>query len=325
MRDYKIIRYSKEYFQIWNEFISKSKNGTFLFHRNFIEYHKDRFEDFSLLVFRKNKLVTVLPANKVDNTLHSHQGLSYGGVIVKPELKFNILIELFREILSFLNGLNIIYFEIKMLPSIYSQFPNDELLYMMFLLDAELIKRESLSVINNEAVIKISRNRMEGVKRGEKHNLRIIEENSFDAFWNEILIPNLNLKHKVSPVHSLEEILLLKEYFPNNIRQFNTYYENTLVAGATIFETKNVAHCQYISGNIEKNILGSLDLLHYHLISNVFSDKKYFDFGSSNENDGKQVNRGLQYWKEGFGARIITQDFYRIKTENYKLLNGVFI
>lgn len=325
MRDYKIIRYSKEYFQIWNEFISKSKNGTFLFHRNFMEYHKDRFEDFSLLVFRKNKLVTVLPANKVENTLHSHQGLSYGGVIVKPELKFNILVELFREILSFLNGLNIIYFEIKMLPSIYSQLPNDELLYMMFLLDAELIKRESLSVINNEAVIKISRNRMEGVKRGEKHNLRIIEENSFDAFWNEILIPNLKLKHNSSPVHSLEEISVLKGYFTNNIRQFNTYYEDTLVAGATIFETKNVAHCQYISGNIEKNILGSLDLLHYHLISNVFSDKKYFDFGSSNKNEGKQVNYGLQYWKEGFGARIITQDFYKIETKNYKLLDSVIV
>ncbi len=195
----------------------------------------------------------------------------------------------------------------------------------MFLLQAKLTKRETLATINQSVPLKISKNRIEGVKRGRKNKLKIKEENSFDDFWNMILIPNLGLKHKVNPVHSLEEIRYLKNLFPKNIRQFNVYFEDRIVAGTTIFETKYVAHCQYISGNIEKNTLGSLDFLHHYLIKDVFGNKAYFDFGNSNIEDGKFINKGLQYWKEGFGARTVVQDFYSIKTDDYRLLDGVLV
>jgi hypothetical protein len=98
-----------------------------------------------------------------------------------------------------------------------------------------------------------------------------------------------------------------------------------LVAGTTIFESELVAHSQYISGNSIKNELGSLDFLHNTLISYTFKDKKYFDFGISNENQGKNINEGLLYWKESFGARTIVQNFYEIETKNYKLLENVLI
>lgn len=103
------------------------------------------------------------------------------------------------------------------------------------------------------------------------------------------------------------------------------FYNDELVGGTTIFETENVAHCQYISGNSDKNELGSLDFLHIHLLDNVYMDKKYFSFGTSNIEFGQKINKGLQFWKEGFGARSITQAFYNIETENYKLLEDVFI
>ena len=53
--------------------------------------------------------------------------------------------------------------------------------------------------------------------------------------------------------------------------------------------------------------------------------KKYFDFGISNEKQGKHINKGLNFWKEGFGARTITQDFYRINFENINNLDTIFI
>ena len=147
----------------------------------------------------------------------------------------------------------------------------------------------------------------------------------FDQFWNEILIPTLQTKHEVNPVHSLEEIMLLKNKFPENIRQFNVYCKDKVVAGTTVFVTNKVAHSQYIAANQEKNVLGSLDFLHYHLITDVFNDKAYFDFGISNENQGKQINQGLLFWKEGFGARAIAYEFFKIPTTNYEKLNDVFI
>ena len=146
----------------------------------------------------------------------------------------------------------------------------------------------------------------------------------FKDFWNSILIPNLNSKHGVNPIHSLEEITQLKASFPSNIRQFNVYKDKKIVAGATVFETKQVAHTQYISGNAENNLLGSLDFLHFHLIKDIFSKKAYFDFGNSNLNNGLKINEGLLYWKEGFGARTITQDFYVIDTNKFTELNNVF-
>ena len=109
------------------------------------------------------------------------------------------------------------------------------------------------------------------------------------------MIPNLDNKHDVKPVHSLDEIQLLKSRFPKQIRQFNVYHNDTIVAGTTIFETKYVAHSQYISGNADKNTLGSLDFLHHYLLEEVFADKKYFNFGISNENNGQNINEGLQY------------------------------
>ena len=118
---------------------------------------------------------------------------------------------------------------------------------------------------------------------------------------------------------------LLWENFSKNIRQFNVYKDGNIVAGTTIFETEFVAHSQYISGSEEKNELGSLDFLHLHLINNVFNDKKYFDFGTSNEQQGRHINKGLVFWKERFGARTITQDFYSINIENSNNLDTIFI
>ncbi|WNH07728.1 GNAT family N-acetyltransferase [Thalassobellus suaedae] len=325
MEDYKVVRYSSLNYVEWNAFVSKAKNATFLFHRDFMDYHQDRFEDFSLLVYQKDKLVAILPANEHENKVYSHQGLTYGGLVLNEVIKFEVVLEVFKELLMYLSSSGFESLILKQIPSIYNTVISEEIQYLMFILKAELIRRDTLSVIDLNNKIKISNNRMEGFKRGKKHRLVIKEEDSFDLFWNNILIKNLKEKHQAKPVHSLNEIILLKKNFPRNIRQFNVYKDDRIVAGTTVFESKSVAHSQYISGDENKNMLGSLDFLHVHLINDVFKNKKYFDFGTSNESNGLQINRGLQFWKEGFGARTLTQDFYQVKIDNYQLLNNVFV
>ena len=171
----------------------------------------------------------------------------------------------------------------------------------------------------------ISTVRKRGIKKAKDHQLIIKEDNDFEAFWNQVLIPNLENRYGKNPVHSLSEIQLLQNNFPDNIRQFNVYYNDKIVAGTTIFETKKVAHAQYISATEQKQELGSLDFLFNELLSNVFKEKPFFDFGISNENRGRNLNKGLLYWKESFGARTITHDFYCIKTNNHNLLNDVLL
>jgi hypothetical protein len=290
-----------------------------------MDYHQDRFDDNSLLVFKKDKLIALFPANKLNDVIHSHQGLTYGGLVTSEIVKLKDVIECFKVILSFYKNVGCSAIEIKQLPSIYTVLPNDEIQYLLFILKGDLIRRYTLSVINLEHRLKISKDRIAGSKRAIKHNIKIREVHDFNEFWNQVLIPNLKDKYNTRPLHSLEEITLLKKKFSKNIRQFNAYLGGEIVAGTTIFETELVAHSQYISANKEKNELGSLDFLHLHLIENVFNDKKYFDFGISNEQQGKHINNGLNYWKEGFGARTITQDFYRINFENINNLDTIFI
>jgi len=289
-----------------------------------MDYHSDRFEDYSLMIYKGNKLVALLPANIKDNSVYSHQGLSYGGVVLISDIKMKDSLEIFKVLLLYLHEQNFKQFYLKPIPSFYTTQLSEETKYFMFLLNAKLIRRDTLSVIDYKNGFTISKNRKEGVRRSNRHNLKIKEVIDFKDFWNLILIPNLNSKHRINPVHSLKEITQLKAFFPNNIRQFNVYKNKEIVAGATIFETKKVAHTQYISGNSERNLLGSLDFLHSHLIENVFSKKAYFDFGNSNLNSGLKINEGLLYWKEGFGARTITQDFYVIDTKMFTELNNVF-
>ncbi|EDP95482.1 hypothetical protein KAOT1_11181 [Kordia algicida OT-1] len=310
---------------LWDNFVSEAKNATFLFYRDFMEYHHDRFDDYSLILFKKDKPIALFPANIHENKVYSHQGLTYGGILVTENLKLRDVATCFQMILDDLKENNIQQLHIKQLPTIYSPLPTDELQYLLFTLEAKLTRRDALSIINMQQRPKVSKDRIAGNKRAIKHNLVVKEVHEFDDFWNQILISNLQKKHDAKPVHSLEEITKLKMSFPDKIRQFNVYKDEKIVAGTTIFDTKYVAHSQYISGNEDKNTLGSLDFLHLYLLNEVFQDKMYFDFGISNENQGKNINEGLHYWKEGFGARTITQDFYEIDVQNSPKLDTIFI
>lgn len=322
---FSVKKYTSQDKSLWNDFVRLAKNSTFLFQRDFMEYHSDRFKDNSLLIFKNGKVVGLMPANISKNTLYSHQGLTYGGLVLNKKAKLKEVAEIFQNLLQYLNKEGIEKLHIKLLPKIYNSLPSDEMDYLLFIANAQIIRTDVLSVIDNENPIKITSNRLEGVKKAKKNNLRIEEGNNFQAFWDHILVPNLALRHDALPVHSVGEITQLAINFPKNLLQFNVYKENLIVGGATIFKTENVAHVQYISANGEKQQLGTLDFLFEYLINQRFKKKKYFDFGTSNENQGKNINEGLLYWKECFGARSFVQPFYEVKTSSYTKLESIFI
>ncbi|WP_261374523.1 GNAT family N-acetyltransferase [Dokdonia sp. Hel_I_53] len=290
-----------------------------------MEYHSDRFDDHSLVVKKKGSIIAVMPANIMDNTLYSHRGLTYGGLLLSRKQKLKDVLEIFLQVLNYLSEIQISTLKVKLVPSFYAQEASSELQYLMQLVNAECVKVETASVIDYRNTFSIQTNRIEGVKKADSNGLLLIEENNFGEFWSKILIPNLKQRFQAKPTHSLEEIQRLSERFPKHIRQFNVYHDNKLVGGATIFETKTTAHVQYISGNDDKQKLGTLDYLFHNLITEIFAHKWYFDFGTSNENNGKQINAGLTYWKESFGARTMLQYQYAVQTKNHSLLNNVLV
>ena len=160
---------------IWNTFITTAKNATFLFQRDFMEYHKDRFEDYSLMCYKNKKLIAVLPANIEEDIVYSHQGLTYGGLVVQKNIKFEDYLYVFKHLLAYLLENSVQHLILKQLPDIYACYPSDEFTYLQFLLNAKSIRKDLSSTIKLNDRLSFSRGRLEGVKRGEKNELSVVE------------------------------------------------------------------------------------------------------------------------------------------------------
>ena len=288
-----------------------------------MDYHSDRFTDHSQLIFKKDKLFAVLPANREGDVVYTHQGLTYGGLVLAPQAKLKDVLKAFESLLTTLLADGVKKLQCKQIPHYYCTQPAEEIDYIAFLVGAKTIRVDSASVIDLQQPYVLQSNRLEGVTKAKKLGLRMVEEHDFSAFWDEILLPNLAKRHEAKPTHTISEITLLNEKFPKQIRQFNVCLNAKLVGGATIFETKTTAHVQYISANEDRQALGTLDFLFHHLITETFKRKRYFSFGISNEEGGTKLNSGLSYWKECFGAGTYAHRFYEIETSNHKRLKDV--
>lgn len=306
---FKIRRYTAGDKEAWNRFVAESKNGTFLFDRNYMDYHSDRFADFSLLVAdAADRLVGLLPANRVEDRLVSHGGLTYGGIVSDRHMTTAGMIDLFVELRRYLADLGIRWLDYKTVPTIYHRLPAEEDRYALFLNGAGLVRRDVLSVIEAGSAAPLQERRLRGIRKAEKAGVTVEPGHQYEEFW-QILAENLLSVHNRRPVHSLEEITLLSRRFPENIQLFLAKRDGEALAGVVVYLTGTTAHAQYIASNAEGRRIGVLDLLFQRLIER-FSSVRYFDFGISNEGDGRQFNRGLLDFKEGFGARAVVHDHY---------------
>lgn len=309
---YSVEKYNDSFSKTWNDFIAGSKNGTFLFKRGFMQYHSDRFTDFSLLVFDSRKLIAVMPANSAGNVLYSHQGLTYGGLVVAENFGAEKTELILDAILSFLKDAHFSLLKIKQLIPIYQKQPANEMDYILFKKGAKLYRRDMNLAVNYSKELSVSKSKLKHFRRVSLLGLEVREDNDFHHFWEEVLIPRLQDRHGVKPVHTVEEIKMLHERFPENILQYNVYFEDRIVAGITLFCFDNVVKSQYGATTAEGEKLRALDYLFITLI-NYYKDKKhYFDMGTPNENEGKTYNKGLLKQKEELGCSVYTQDFYEL-------------
>ena len=305
-------KYNLTFEQDWDKFIETSKNGHFMFYRAYVEYHADRFKDNSLIFTDKNsKFLAVLPANIKENILYSHQGLTFGGLVMSDKTTTDMVRDIFDVLIDYCHAEKIKKIIYKPIPYIYALTPSQEDLYVLFTKQATLIRRDVSSAINLSVPIKYSKGRKWSVNRARKESIQVIELCDFSDFWH-LLEQVLKSHHGAVPTHSISEIQLLHKRFPTHIRLFVAMHRNEIIAGTVVYETKSVAHTQYIANSELGRSLCALDLIIDHLIRDVYKDKGFFDFGISTENNGSYLNLGLIAQKEGFGANAVVHDFYEL-------------
>jgi|WetSurMetagenome_2_1015567.scaffolds.fasta_scaffold09183_2 hypothetical protein len=314
MPDSKIIirEYLQENLGIWNNFVDNAKNGIFLFNREYLEYHQDRFKDFSLMCYKKGRLIAIFPAHVERNTLASHNGLTFGGFVTGPDMKVAAILDIFEALLNWARDLGFERVLYKRIPHIYHQIPADEDAYALFINEARLVKRDQTSTINLRQMPIFKGVRRKNILRAIDKGLHIVEDENYPAYWR-MLEKNLQKRYEKRPTHTCDEITALHQRFPNSIRLFSCYAEERMIAGVVIYESKQVAHTQYIASSDEGREFSAVDLVLSHLILDVFKGKPFFDFGISTEQDGRYLNRNLAFYKEGFGAGTVTHDIYEVK------------
>lgn len=297
---------------VWDQFVEQSKNGTFLFLRDYMDYHRDRFHDHSLMVYDdSDKLLALLPANATEATLVSHGGLTYGGFVVDATMKLPRVLELFDLTLTWLRERGFSRWLYKTIPSIYHQAPAEEDRYALFLCGARIVRRGVLAVIDSRHRLPFQERRTRGAKKALQNGLTVRPSNDFAAYW-QILTERLLKVYNTAPVHTLAEIECLHSRFPDNIKLFGCFEGSTLLAGVVVYESELVAHVQYIAASERGREMCGLDLVFSQLVSNYYGAKPYFDFGTSDEENGSRLNKGLIDQKEGFGARVLVHDHYEI-------------
>lgn len=307
---FEIRRYRPGDKPMWDRYVDKARNATFLFYRNYMDYHSDRFEDHSLLFFIGNRLHSILPANIVGTTLYSHQGLTYGGLLMDVDVTTTDVIQLFRELNTYLHNQGIQRMVYKPVPWIYHQLPSEEDLYPLYwVCKAQITQRDIGTTIFLQKNLRWRKDRRRRLRHAQEAGIEVVRTNDFAPFWH-ILNENLMARHQVHPVHTLKEIELLHARFPENIIQYNALLHGEVVAGMTFYLTRQVLHGQYCSSNNVGKEYGAVDAIHDYAIHHDFPHLPYADFGRSTEGDGSTLNEGLVTQKEGFGGRTICYDTY---------------
>ena len=241
----------------------------------------------------------------------SHQGLTYGGLLLDFKAGQSHVLEIFSSIISYLKNEGFKTFVYKCIPEIYHKIPAQEDLYALFCNDALLINRKPSCSINFAENPGFRPKRRGKLNKALRENFTFEQITDLSAYW-PLLEGVLDARFESRPVHTLEEMTLLMNRFPDNIKCFVAKKDDRILAGTVIYETEITAHTQYMATNEEGRERNALVFLLDRLINDIYKDCKWFDFGTSTESDPKILNHGLIHQKESFGASATMYDIYEM-------------
>lgn len=305
-------RYEPERQAEWDAFVRASRNGTFLFERAYMEYHRDSFVDCSVVVrSRSGTPLAVMPANRRGDLVESHGGLTYGGLVYGDAATAEAVLAALDAILGWLREEGVRSLRYRAIPYIYHRCPAQEDLYALSRRGGRLLHRAPLSVIELASAPPPQTRRARGVRRASAAGLRCGEHEDLAGYWR-LLERVLGETYGAKPVHSLTEMIELRRRFPRQIRLFACHAGDQMVGGVLAYVMPAVARAQYIAASAEGRELAALDLLFDHLRHEAFAGKRFLDLGTSEAAGGSGPNHGVLEFKESLGARLVLQDTWEV-------------
>jgi hypothetical protein len=313
--------YNESMQDVWDGFIeSNNRNATFLHSRKFFIHNPQNLTgDTSLLFYKKNKLISVLPARlykKDDRVIfHSHPGSTYGGFVIDESVGVEEAMAIVEATIHFAKDKGATEIIIRNPFRIFHQMPSDETDYAMWYHGFTIHSREleCAILLDEHPARRYEDGTRSNIKKAQKH-VTISHSEKFEEFWH-ILTINLNQKYKLDPVHSADQILNLRKLVGEvNIRLVVAEVNNKVIAGIVLFVFKTAVHAQYIASDNNFQDLRPLNAaIDFVLDWSKKNGYRYFNFGTANENEGKSINEGLFKFKEGFGGRGVLRETMILK------------
>ncbi len=316
-----IKKYIKEQSDIWEKIVNKANNGTIFHTRRFLSYHPPgRFTDHSLIIYKKDKPYILFAAAEREiegkRFLVSHPGTSYGSFVVPTELPFADSYKIIEVLINYAKSQKFDGIRLTLPPTIYNRRLSNYIDFALLQHGFTYLKREISSILFLEEKIeqnleKFKASHQRAVRKAIKEGVEVHESDQFDEFY-KILKNNLKIRHNVTPTHTLDELLKLKELFPDKIKLFGAFLKNKMVAGVVNFAcTDDVVLAFYISHDENYQETRALNLLFYSIFDWAIKNKfKVFDFGIFTVNE--DPNFGLARFKENFGASGMFRDTFEI-------------
>jgi hypothetical protein len=255
-----------------------------------------------------------MPANRLNDTVFSHGGLTFGGIISDSRMTTGLMLEVFSGLMKELREEGFKRLVYKAIPHMYHLLPAEEDLYALFVHNARLFRRDVSSTVVAGRRPPLARGRRKTLKHVRARGLKVERSENFSQFM-AIAEASLQLRHGLRPVHTAAEMQLLASRFPENIKLFALNYNGEMLGGVIIYESQNVAHGQYRHATEYGMELGAFDCIMDVLMNEVYVDKPYIDFGISMMDEGRKLNAGLIQNKESYGARATVYDFYEVNVE----------
>jgi len=315
-------RYINQNESRWDQFVSSGNNGTLFHLRKFLNYHpKDRFQDHSILIEKKQNLFSVLPAAELivdgKRILVSHPGSTVGSFVVPENLSIADAMSMSEALVTYVKENNFSGIRITLPPTLYQRRLSNYMDFSFFKQGFTYSKRDVTSILFLEDSLdknlaKFKSSHLRAVRNAQEKGVNVCQSNDFDSFYH-ILKQNLNIRHGVSPTHTLAELKNIHALFPDRVNLFAAFVKDVMVAGVVNFVVNDhVVLAFYISHDEAYQEFRAVNLLFYSIFDWAIQQGfRIYDFGTFTVSE--EPNMGLGRFKENFGASGIFRDTIELK------------
>lgn len=301
----------------WDELVRNAPMGTLLQSRRFLGYHGSRFEDASVMLHEDSgRLVAVMPAalDPTDRTIVvSHPGATYGGLVHDGSLVGARMLDALRTVRDHYRNAGYTLLRYAAVPTIYHRQPSGDDVYALFRLGAGRTRCDLACAVDLETGPRLSARRRRGLRKAVSEGVEIAQGGELVGELWPIVESNLMTRHRARPVHDASEMRLLVDLFPDAIKVVLARLRTQPAAGVIVFESSRVTHVQYSASTNAGREAGALDAVLDRCISNAAArGARFFDFGTSNRDEGRTLNSGLFEFKAQFGGGGVPYEFFEL-------------